>query len=334
MSFVNEPDYYKQLPNYEQILNGMLPATERIYGSMAKVNEFAQSASSALKGIGTISQTIMMMLIIYFFYQGKVSPFVLMASTIILPMYFNAVTTITNSNIQRTDYNVAKDLHKRILEYAEKDGTVTLGAVESIDLHVSELRVADNVFPFEANATLRKGDVGQVFGASGKGKSTFAKNLVRFRNVNGVQINDTELGKYTLSSLRHKIEYISQNIPIIRGTLRDNIMFGKKTSLSDQELMGNPILQTLFVSKTLDTEILEREANLSGGEKQKIALARALLNDPEILVLDEICSNIDAETSEEIYHMLDVGRANRITIVITHDKLPEGFVNVKINEFK
>lgn len=332
ISYLMEPDYYKQLPDYSEIITGMLPATERIYGSMAKVNEFAQSASSALQGLGTMVQIIIMMLIIYSFYQGSVSPFFLMSATIILPLYFNAITTITNSNIQKMDYTVAKDLHSRIIQSAENNSGVTLDAVDSLDINVSKLVVAEKVLPFEANVTLQKGDVGQVLGISGTGKSTFAKTLVRFRNIDGVQINGKKLSDYSLPALRNKIEYVSQNIPIISGTLRDNIVFGKKTSITDEQLLNSPFLETLFASKSLDTQILEGGANLSGGEKQKIAIARALLCNPEILILDEICSNIDMEMSREIYRLLDKDRAKRITIIISHDSLPEGFMNVKINK--
>lgn len=149
-----------------------------------------------------------------------------------------------------------------------------------------------------------------------------------------MQINGTPLSAYSLPALRSKIEYVSQNIPLIRGTLRDNIFFEKKASVSDTQLLDNPILKTLFASKSLDTQILEGGANLSGGEKQKIALARALLGNPEILILDEVCSSIDMETSREIYQLLEKERAHRITIIISHDILPEGFANIRIHTQK
>lgn len=334
MSFLMEPDYYKQLPDYSEIINGMLPATERIYGSMARVNEFAQSASSALQGIGSMVQNIIMLLVVYLFYQGTLSPFFLMMITIILPLYFNAVTTITNSNIQKADYTAAKGLHSRIIQSREKGDGLSLDSVDSLELRVSKLIIAEKMLPFNANAILQKGDVGQLCGFSGTGKSTFAKAIVRFRDIDGVQINGKPLSAYSLSALRSKIEYVSQNIPIISGTLRDNIFFGKKTSVTDMQLLDNPILKTLFASKSLDTQILEGGANLSGGEKQKIAIARALLNNPEILILDEVCSNIDMETSRKIYQLLEEERARRITIIISHDILPEGFANISINAQK
>lgn len=331
ISYLKEPDYYKQLPDYEPLLAKMLPAAERIYGSMSQVNEFAQSASTALQGLGTIFQSAVMMLTVFSFYQGEASPFFLMTVTIILPLYVSAVSTITNSNVQKIDYTIARDLHGKIIGRAEDTNGITLDTVNSLEINVSKLVVAGHELPFFANTTMKKGDIGQVSGASGTGKSTFSKALVRFRGVDSVKINGKNLSDYSVSSLRKKIEYVSQNIPIINGTMRDNIFFGKEMTVSDDLLLNSPYLRSLFTSKSLDTQILEGGANLSGGEKQKIALVRALLNDPEILILDEVCSNIDSEMSNEIYLMLDNNRAKMITIIITHDRLPEGLINVEIN---
>ena len=71
--------------------------------------------------------------------------------------------------------------------------------------------------------------------------------------------------------------------------------------------------------------------NLSGGEKQKISFARSLLKNPDVLVLDEICSNIDKESTKEIYDYLDKTRAKRICFIISHDDLTSGLINVNIN---
>ena len=331
ISYLEEPDYYKQLPNYEQLLAKILPSAERIYGSMSKVNEFAQSVSTALQGLGTIFQSSVVMLVAFSFYQGETSPFFLITTTVILPLYVSAVSTITNSNIQKIDYSVAKGLHSRIIARKEASTGIALDVINALEIDVSNLTVAGQKLPFVAKAFLKKGDIGRVSGASGTGKSTFSKALVRFRDVHGVYINGRNLTDYSVSSLRSRIEYISQNIPIISGTLRDNIFFGKEAIISDDILLQNPYLRTLFTSKSLDTQILENGANLSGGEKQKIALARALLNNPQILILDEVCSNIDAKMSNEIYRILNENREKMITIIITHDQLPEGLVNVEIN---
>ena len=120
---------------------------------------------------------------------------------------------------------------------------------------------------------------------------------------------------------------------IIKGSVRDNLLFGKEyLGIEDAQLQKISLLSSVLSNKTLDDEILEGGANLSGGEKQKIAIVRALLSDPEILILDEVCSNIDRQTSDEIYDMLKSEKERRITIIISHDDLPEDFVNVDITK--
>ncbi len=90
-------------------------------------------------------------------------------------------------------------------------------------------------------------------------------------------------------------------------------------------------MKSILQDKTMDTEILEAGANLSGGEKQKIAVARALKSEADVLILDEICSNIDKASSDEIYERIRREREKYITFIITHDELPEGLANVELN---
>lgn len=90
------------------------------------------------------------------------------------------------------------------------------------------------------------------------------------------------------------------------------------------------MLKSILENRTLDDPVLEGGANLSGGEKQKIALARGLLKRGDVLILDEVCSNIDAASAEEIYQRLAQEKENRITFIITHDTLPSGLVTARL----
>ncbi|NLO84137.1 MAG: ATP-binding cassette domain-containing protein [Clostridiales bacterium] len=171
-------------------------------------------------------------------------------------------------------------------------------------------------------------------GASGSAKSSFAKALIKFCPISGVSYNGIPIADVRKRDLRERVEYLSQNIPIIKGTLRDNLFFGGKWSAeAEAHFKNEPVLQTILADKTLDTEILDSGANLSGGEKQKIALARALQRGADVLILDDICSNIDKASASDIYIHLDNGCQSRITIIITHDTLPESFVDVELNTY-
>jgi subfamily B ATP-binding cassette protein MsbA len=140
------------------------------------------------------------------------------------------------------------------------------------------------------------------------------------------------ISQISAASIREHAEYLSQEVAVIKGSLRDNLFFNKPyTPEAEAWLLQEPILQSLFESKTLDSGIHEGGANLSGGEKQKIALARALMSHQDLLVLDEVCSNIDHASAMDIYRRIDADRDSRITLIISHDELPEGLANIVLN---
>ncbi len=332
LSCIQEPDYFKQLSNTEAVIKKMAPALDKIYNAMSRINKFAQTSSVVLSSVGTILQNMIMLYEIYSFMDSQISSYMLMISTIIIPLYFGAVSSITKANINKTDYKAALALDQMLTECGEKDGEGKIDNVETLSLDIHGIEIADKRIPFEAKAILQKGDIGRIYGESGSGKSTLAKSLLKFRKTDGIRINGINIGEIANMELRNVAEYVSQNIPIIKGTLRDNLMFGKELyAVDDSFFLDHPLLQTILSKKTLDDEILEGGANISGGEKQKIAIVRALLSEPQILVLDEVCSSIDAKTSNEIYAMLKEDSDKRITIVISHDELPDGFINVDIN---
>lgn len=116
----------------------------------------------------------------------------------------------------------------------------------------------------------------------------------------------------------------------MNGSLRKNLLLNLKEE-NITNLEQNPFIKSILEKKSLDDEILANGANLSGGEKQKISFARALLSNPDVLILDKICSNIDKESSDLIYKYLCDTRNERITFIISHDDLPENLINFSIN---
>ena len=118
-----------------------------------------------------------------------------------------------------------------------------------------------------------------------------------------------------------------------KSTLHDNLFLNTApTKEMETRFLHEPLLQSIFATKSFESKILEGGANLSGGEKQKIAFARALFSSADVLILDEVCSNIDREAANAIYECLQRERNQRITILISHEQVPEGLVNVKINQ--
>lgn len=195
-----------------------------------------------------------------------------------------------------------------------------------------DIEFSDVCFGYEDTPVLKNlsftalnGKITAIVGMSGAGKSTVMNLLERFYvpasgkiTYGGKNIND-----FTIRSWRNAIGYVSQNPPILCGTVRENLTYGLKIPLSDAELMSklkeirmDSLLNEL--SDGLDTCVTDGGENLSGGQRQRIAIARMFLNPPEIILLDEVTSSLDAcaeENTERAVHELLKGRT---VIMVTH----------------
>lgn len=199
------------------------------------------------------------------------------------------------------------------------------------DFSTMEFKNFSFYYPEEKEASLKdisfklnKGETLGIVGKSGSGKSTLVKQILRFYNFdkNKVFINNVPYEEYDITSVRSKFGYVSQENILLSKTVRENILFG--SVLEDDERIINVIKKADFykdiqnLEKGLDTIVGERGLGLSGGQKQRISLARALYRDPEILVLDDSFSAIDANTESKIINSLKENRKNRTNIIISH----------------
>jgi ATP-binding cassette subfamily B protein len=163
-----------------------------------------------------------------------------------------------------------------------------------------------------------------VVGPTGAGKSTLAKLLVRFYDpLSGrILIDDKDIADISLESLRKNVILVPQEPYLFSGTLKDNVRFGRPEATDDEiyEAVKAVGLNELidFKSEGVDTWVHERGQSLSSGERQLVALARAFLAQPKILILDEATSNLDLVSEERIESALDVVLQARTSILIAH----------------
>ncbi|MGN6817755.1 MAG: ABCB family ABC transporter ATP-binding protein/permease [Sphingomonas sp.] len=194
------------------------------------------------------------------------------------------------------------------------------------------VRFEDVHFGYEPGRDILKGidlDVpaGQtlaVVGPSGAGKSTLARLMYRFYDLTGgrITIDDQDIGTVTQASLRAAIGIVPQDTVLFNDTIGYNIAYGREGA-SEEDIVraakGAAIAG--FIERQPDqyeTRVGERGLKLSGGEKQRVAIARTLLKDPPILILDEATSALDSRTEAEILGTLQAIERGRTTIVIAH----------------
>lgn len=331
LSAIGEVDYVKQLGEYDNLNEFLKKPVDEIYSAIADVNKTARSISALFSGINTSVRTIALIYIVYLFTNNSTNPASLILFTLVLPIYFNSINMITNSNLNKRDYTVAKEFEAEMKAAREPDGNLKINTINEVEIKVDELYTPGGKITTSVNGKYSPGDIIWIKGESGRGKSTLAKTIVKFRPIDEIKFNGKRLKDISNESVRTNVEYLSQNVPIIQGNLRDNLFLSTDyTEEKENKLSNDPILKTILKDKTFDTEIFMNGTNLSGGEKQKIALLRALASDAPVLILDEISANIDKDSAAAIYERVKNGRENRITFIISHDDLPGEIANKEI----
>ncbi len=222
---------------------------------------------------------------------------------------------------------------ERIFEIMDTPADIK-DAPDAIDLPPIKGEVAFDhvVFSYEkdkpvlndVNFTARAGQTVALVGPTGAGKSTVVNLISRFYDVTGgsVKIDGYDVRSVRLRTLREQMSVMMQDSFIFSGTIMDNIRYGKLDATDDEVVAAAKavyahdfIMQT---EKGYQTEVNERGSSLSVGQKQLISFARALLNDPKILILDEATSSIDTHTEILIQKALETLLKGRTSFVIAH----------------
>ena len=171
---------------------------------------------------------------------------------------------------------------------------------------------------------VKPGQTIALVGPTGAGKSTVVNLISRFYDVNGgaVKIDDHDVRDVKLRSLRKQMSVMMQDSFIFSGTIMDNIRYGKLDATDEEVMEAAKAVHAhdfiMEMPKGYMTEVSERGSSLSVGQRQLISFARALLNDPKILILDEATSSIDTHTEILIQKALDVLLRGRTSFVIAH----------------
>ncbi|HUR76400.1 MAG TPA: ATP-binding cassette domain-containing protein, partial [Acidimicrobiales bacterium] len=176
----------------------------------------------------------------------------------------------------------------------------------------------------DVDLQIRAGETFALVGPTGAGKSTIAKLLTRFYDPDSgrVLVDGHDISKVTLASLRRQLGIVPQEAFLFAGTIGDNISFATNSATRDDVLAACEAVGILEMIEALpngiDTPCHERGVTLSSGQRQLIALARAFLASPRVLVLDEATSSLDLGTEALVERALDVLLEGRTAVLIAH----------------
>lgn len=257
---------------------------------------------------------------------GTVVTFLMLNRNFSWPL--SQITSIVDS------YQQMKAASRRILGLLETDQTISQhSGTTNFDTITGRVKYEDVSFSYRtqqkdaiSNVSFKAkpGETIGLVGPTGAGKSTLIKLILRFYEPTGgdIYVDNENITEVSVTSLREQIGYVSQDPYLFDGTIRENISYSSNEICDDRiiaaakqagayEFIGD-------LEDGLDTQVGERGTQLSGGQRQRISIARAIVDDPQILILDEATSHVDHETEAIIQSGLDELMTDRTTFAIAH----------------
>jgi ABC-type multidrug transport system fused ATPase/permease subunit len=262
--------------------------------------------------------------------QGNLTVGSLVAFRGISNMLFSDIDSFVNRLLDIEKGKVVLKRLYEILDEKEEDYSIKSGK-KDFKVTQGEIEFKDITFSYDGNTNIlenfnlkiKPGEKIAIVGPSGSGKSTVVKLLFRFfeQKSGHVLIDNTDVTEIDVATLRGQIGEVLQSNFIMKGTVAENISFGEEAHLDSIKTAAEKAFAHDFIEKLpnkYDEIISQGYANLSGGQLQRIAIARAILKDRPVLVLDEATSALDPESEHLILRSLDHLLAGRTTIMISH----------------
>ena len=249
----------------------------------------------------------------------------------VIALLGKAYEPIAIFNVEYVDYKLNKVAVKKYIAFLDSKDDENLNKGEIAKTVLGEIELKDIVYSYNYGKTIIK-DLSlrikanssiALVGESGSGKSTIIKLIMGLIKYDSGQllIDGKEIKDLNLNSFYDKVSYVSQEAPIFDGTLRENLVFDKKISDNKiKEVLKLVCLENFYekLETGLDTELGEKGIRMSGGERQRVALARLFFDDSKIIILDEATSAMDNVTEKEVMKNLVDELKDRTIIIIAH----------------
>ena len=248
----------------------------------------------------------------------------------VIALLGKAYEPIAIFNVEYVDYKLNKVTVKKYLELLDLKDDENLSAGEVIKKVNGSIEFKDVSFGYSdkkiidgLSFELGEGSSVAFVGESGSGKSTIIKLIIGLlKNQEGIILVDgKDLSKINLNSFYDYVSYVSQEVPVFDGTLRENLVFDK--TVADHEIVE--VLELVCLDKFyerledgLDTELGEKGIRMSGGERQRLALARLFFDDSKIIILDEATSAMDNVTEKKVMKNVLEKLTNKTILIVAH----------------
>lgn len=209
-------------------------------------------------------------------------------------------------------------------EYIDQDGTDIKPTSYDIEFKDVSFGYDDRMVLHDLNFTIPQNATTAIVGPSGGGKTTLCNLIARFYDVNSgtITLGGTDIRAFTCDSLLRNISMVFQNVYLFRDTIKNNIKFGRPDAADEQIIAAAKAARChdfiMALPDDYDTVIGEGGSSLSGGEKQRISIARAMLKDAPIVILDEATASIDPENEHLIQEAISALTHGKTIITIAH----------------
>jgi len=306
-------------------------STGDISNKSIKSRMLSNSLTSVSAFLAQIGNIFVVVAGVYFIKEGMMTmgaliATVMLASRTIAPMS-QVASLLSNYQQMKTSLQALDALMQKDVERPEKKGFLRRPTFNgAIEFHDVTFCYPDEPQPAVKNVsfTIKPGERIGIIGAVGSGKSTLSKLILGLYDpdAGSIFVDGIAVKQIDPADLRHNINYVPQDVTLFSGTIRDNIIFKAPHSDDDAILKaaqtGNVISFSDRHSLGLDFHVGEKGANLSGGQRQAVAVARAMLTDSPIVVMDEPTNAMDFASENKVIENLRSATQGKTTIIITH----------------
>lgn len=314
--------------------NGAIAAHNQALNEYAELSmqrqQILQRSIASRQITNAIAVVIVLGIISYGALQGKHSA----GDILLIALYMQQITgNLWSLGRFMLDSNEVDITAERVVEMLQTKPTVvdSKDAIELDGIHIVEFKNVSFKYPGKrrlildnASFKIHAGQSFALIGPSGTGKTTVTKLLMRYYDATDGQIliNDQPINNYTQESLRRHLGVVMQDVALFNDTIQENLKLAHpEAKLAEIKAAAQEAHADVFIEKLSDgykTVVGERGVKLSGGEKQRIAIARAILKQPEMVILDEATSALDSESEQQVQAGLGRLLSGRGAIVIAH----------------